>query len=245
MKTLATLLILLLAPFPAAAQFGGVIWCTNCSTFETQLLQYALDVQQLAKDVEIATSASNILLNAIQNTTGRQSTAFRDLSGDLRQLSSLAQEASLLDGFAGQMLTDMHSGFSDTALGNWRGQFAQEAAACSNGMNAAGQVMGLQPAQLLSDAQGLASLVQEILGSDGRHQSLQTLGSVTSSTGQLVQKLQGTLATAHQGQMGCQVAQAHRQAMLDAINTDQLSAAVRTNCVALSAVGGAAAECGN
>jgi P-type conjugative transfer protein TrbJ len=84
-------LIIVSCPLPGVAQFGSVVYCTNCSTEPTQLsinstqslqyakqlLQYAIQVQQIA--------------DALMNSAHRGPVSLTNIAADLGQLASVVQ----------------------------------------------------------------------------------------------------------------------------------------------------------
>ena len=82
---------LVIAPVPARAQFGGLVFCANCASeptqlsvklmhdleFARQLLQYAIQVKQLA--------------DAITNTAHGGPYPLTNVAGDLNQLANVIQ----------------------------------------------------------------------------------------------------------------------------------------------------------
>jgi hypothetical protein len=91
LSALALALITVSCPLPGVAQFGSVVYCTNCSTEPTQLsinstqslqyakqlLQYAIQVQQIA--------------DALMNSAHRGPVSLTNIAADLGQLASVIQ----------------------------------------------------------------------------------------------------------------------------------------------------------
>jgi P-type conjugative transfer protein TrbJ len=122
------------AASPALAQFGGATFCTNCATslqlggiattqaaeYAKQLLQYAIQVQQLADAVKQASHGGSMTLT--------------DVTGDLAQLANVIQGSSALAyslGQQDQVFRQVFPGFQNSqfapaaAAGSYQSQYAQ------------------------------------------------------------------------------------------------------------------------
>ena len=128
--------------------------CTNCSTIGQQLLDYARQLSQLQQEIQTAQNTLNFYINAVQNTLALPGTVYRDLTGDINQITSIANTANMLVGQTGQMLTNLSStsGYPLGGITNWHQELSNESAAIAQALKAAAGVLNLQPTQLASDS---------------------------------------------------------------------------------------------
>ena len=104
---------------------------------ETQLQQYQTQLQQYA--------------NMVTNTVALPQQIWGTVQGDIMQVRSLSNAASLLSGNAGSIVTRLQSasGYASQAanLGNIAGQFTTWQQTIGNNVNTLGRTLGLQQDQ--------------------------------------------------------------------------------------------------
>ncbi len=242
--------LLLVASAPVCAQ--GTVTCLNCATWMDYDQKWIWDGVQWAKNLEqqilqvqqeiqTAVNTLNFYKNAVQNTNSLPQSVYHDVTADIQNIQGLINQATMLQGFAKQMLTNLSSptGYPDSQLGaaNWEVIVAKENQALSLAMTQAAQAIGDQGPQLTSDAATLARLQQEAMSADGRQQTLQTIAGITATSASMTQKSQQTTAATMQALMTAQTAQADRQSLLDGWNHVQLYGVISGACAALAQTG--------
>jgi type IV secretion system protein TrbJ len=218
---------------PAHSQ--QAVLCTNCNTLAQEVLVYARQLQQLQTEI-------GELESDIQNTLAIPGTVYHDLTGDIQQIEQLSQQANMLTGQMGSMITNLGStsGYPSASIQNWRQWLTNEDNAVSTTMKAAAQVLNLLPGQLSSDASTLANLNSQALGTNGRQATLQSLAGSLSQMGQGQQKQEATLATAMQAMISYQTTQRDQDAVHRAVEAQDLETAWVQQCQAITALGGTA-----
>jgi hypothetical protein len=208
-----------------------------CASDANQVLQYLRQAIQLVQETTTATQE-------VTNTLALGTTAFSDLTGTIQQITTIANQANMLVGLSGQMLTNIRTpggypiGYGTATLG-WHQQMTNEANAVGTAMNSAGQV--LNALQTLStDAAKMATLVNQIMAAVGRQQSLQTLQSALSQMTQTLQRTQATQTTNQQAALTRAMAQQDRQYLTQTVNDHDLEGTWVSECNAITALGGAA-----
>ena len=235
------ILALAISP-PAKAQMA--VTCVNCSTVVQQLLGYARQLTQLQQEIQTAQNTLNFYMNAVQNTVALPSTVYRDLTSDITRITSIAQQANLLNGQAGFMIGNLAStsGYPLATIANWHQELSNESAAISNALKTAANVLNLQPTQSAADSTMLASLQDQALGTNGRQATLQTLAGSLSSIGQLTQKQQNTIATALQAMLTKETGDQDWKYMVQGVNDNDLETTWVNECQAIVANGGTAPQ---
>ena len=100
----------LLAAEPAHAQ--QAVFCTNCSTLTQELAGYARQLLQLQQEITTARQA-------VTNTLALPSTVYRDMTGQVQQIGSIAEQANMLNGNTRVMLNRLASA-TDIRPAAWR-----------------------------------------------------------------------------------------------------------------------------
>ncbi|MBV8893309.1 MAG: hypothetical protein JO266_15280 [Acidobacteria bacterium] len=200
---------------PATAQ--QAVTCVNCSTLVQQLLDYARQLDQLVQ--ETTTAEQEIL-----NTLRLPGTVYRDLTGDIAQLTGITSQANMLVGFSGQMLTNLSSdhGYPLGNISNWHQQISDESSGIALGLKTAATSINALTTALTNDAATLSQLQSQALVGSGRQQSLQTLAGLSASMAQSMQKLSQVMVTAAQGQMTYQTGQQDYNYMVRTVSDHDL-----------------------
>lgn len=222
---------------PVSAQ--QAVTCVNCSTIVQQLLDYARQLEQLQQEIQTAQNTLNFFLNAVQNTASLPNTVYRDLTADIQRIENIANQAQMLGGQTGAMIGNLSpsTGYPLAGISSWTQQLVNEDAALATAMRSAAQVLNLQPAQLQADATTLSSLQSQAMAATGRQQVLQSIAGINATVGQQIGKQQATLAAAMQALATYDIAQADRQALLEAVGQQRLLQEEQVSCQALQATG--------
>ena len=210
------------------------------ATLPEQLVQAAYELQTMTTEI------SN-LKNQIENTLQLPGTVYRDLTGDIAQLTSLTNQANMLAGNAGNMITALSSvggygGF--TGPGMFHSQFTYESNTVSNALKTAAQAISAQNASLQQDAATLSALNDQALNGSGRQQSLQTIAGLVAQMAQSTQKLAQVMTTAAQGQMTYQLARQDQDGLLNMSSDRDLETAWVNACAMVAQAGGTSTACG-
>lgn len=237
-----------LALLTAAAPAGAIdVECLNCNTITQSLVAYAQQLNQLAAELQTVQNTLNTYTTLVTNTISLPFTAYRDITGDIAQITSIANQANMLSGQVGGMINNLSArgGYPAAGIGlqNLPGQLAAEANAVANAMRQAANVLNLQPTQLQSTSATLAALQSQAQGASGQKQALQAIAGIGATTGQQLATTQAALTTTMQAMLTYETAQADRQALLDALNRQDLDQGVQAACQALASVGGTSTAC--
>jgi len=229
----------LLAAEPAHAQ--QAVFCTNCSTLTQELAGYARQLLQLQQEITTARQA-------VTNTLALPSTVYRDMTGQVQQIGSIAEQANMLNGNTRVMLNRLASatGYPTGSLAQWQNQLITQDNTISRAMRAAAEILEQQQTSLKTNATTLAELHNQALGTGGRQATLQTLAGIEATIGQQIQSQQATLSGALQAMLTHQTAQADRDAYVRRLTTAQEKAGIQAACGAAAATGyPAVAACQN
>jgi P-type conjugative transfer protein TrbJ len=236
---------ILLAGVAAAALCCGApavadmpVFCTNCSQFTQQILGYARQLYQLQQEIQTAQNTLNFWLNAAQNTVSLPGTVYQDLTGDIARIQGIAQQASMLSGATGTMITSLGPGGYPVASANtYLAQVQFETGAVANAVRQVASLLNLQPAQLQNSSATLAALQSQAASSNSRNAILQALAGTTATTGQLVGTQLSTLSAVMQAQLTATTAAADREAYKAAYTAIEEQAALQADCAAAASVG--------
>ncbi len=236
---------LLLAGVAAAALAAGqpadaqmAVTCVNCSTVAQQLLGYVRQLYQLQQEIQTAQNTLNFWLNAVQNTVSLPGTVYRDLTSDIARIQGIAQQASMLSGATGTLITNLGPGGYPLASANtYLAQVQFETGAVANAVRQVANLLNLQPAQLQNSSATLAALQSQAASSNSRNAILQALAGTTATTGQLVGTQLSTLSAVMQAQLTATTAAADREAYKAAYTALEEQAALQADCAAAASVG--------
>jgi P-type conjugative transfer protein TrbJ len=235
---------LLAAGQPAQAQMA--VTCVNCSQFTQQLLGYVRQLYQLQQEIQTAQNTLNFWLNAAQNTVSLPGRVYQDLTSDIARIQGIAQQASMLSGATGTMITSLGPGGYPLATANMylaRVQF--ETGAVANALRQVANLLNLQPSQLQNSSATLAALQSQAASSNSRNAILQALAGTTATTGQLVGTQLSTLSAVMQAQLTATTAAADREAYRAAYTALEEQAALQADCAAAASVGAFPPACQN
>lgn len=224
----------------ASANAQTTTYCVNCDTLQQGVLSYVRQAQQLVQELQTAQNTLNFYLNSVKNLERLPTSVYRDVTGDIVNIQRLITQATMLQGFAKQMLTNLGTptGYPDSqqAVG-WENLLAKENNAVSLAMTQAAQTISDQGPQLTDDAANLARLQNEAMGDDGQQKSLETIAGITATSASMTQKSQQTTTATQQAALTYYTAQADRQALFDAANHAQLVGVGEGACRALAQTG--------
>lgn len=236
---LAVVAVIALCGSPAYAQTLCTTATGPCASYPQQLLDYARQYLQLQQEITTA-------LQEVQNTLALPGTVYRDLTGDIAQLTALTNQANMLAGNSLNMITALSSvgGYAPfTGPGMFHQQFSNENVAVSLALKTAAQSITQQNTQLQADATTLSALQTQALGTTGRQATQQTLAGLSASTAQSMQKLAQVMITAAQGQMTYQLAERDQEALINTTNDHDLEQGWLAACAMVAEAGGTSNQC--
>ena len=206
------------APHPAQAQLA--VHCVDCSTMWTQLLEYGKQAQQLETQLQQYETQLQQYANMVTNTVALPQQIWGTVQGDIMQVRSLSNAASLLSGNAGSIVTRLQSasGYASQAanLGNIAGQFTTWQQTIGNNVNTLGRTLGLQQDQQASHATVLTTLESHSQSAQGQMQAIQAGNELAHANAAQLQQIQATLTATAQMQATGMAVDADRRASEDA-----------------------------
>jgi P-type conjugative transfer protein TrbJ len=186
---------------PVNAQFGGAVFCTNCSTsftqgamkvtqdlaYAKQVLQWAIEGQQLA--------------DALQNTAHGGRATLTDISADLNQLANVVQGGQALAYSLGNqdvLFRQTYPGYQSLGAGaglppaagtfaRQYAQWAQTSLATTQGILRGAGVQG----RMLTTEQGILSVIRALTASNllNRNDAINASGQIAAEQVAQLQKL--------------------------------------------------------
>ena len=209
-----TAVVSFIAPYPAPAQLA--VHCVDCSTMWTQLLEYGKQAQQLETQLQQYETQLQQYANMVTNTVALPQQAWGTVQGDIMQVRSLSNAASLLSGNAGSIVTRLQSasGYASQAanLGNVAGQFTTWQQTIGNNVNTLGRTLGLQQDQQAGNATLLTTLESHSQSAQGQMQAIQAGNELAHANAAQLQQIQATLTATAQMQATGMAVDADRRA---------------------------------
>ncbi|MFZ1109621.1 MAG: P-type conjugative transfer protein TrbJ [Rhodomicrobium sp.] len=186
---------------PGLAQ---TVYCTNCSSEITQLLNLARLVDQLSTQGNILQTNNNQFLNMTTNTTplasyqwGTGQSNIVSLNSILSGSSSLSYASANLASALGQKYSDYNAYVSAQPTSATAGTKGQQWSSDTNASVLSTLKAGnLQSTQILGDEQGtISGLRTQTAGAQGNLQALQTLAQIGLSNVEQLQKVRQLILT--------------------------------------------------
>lgn len=208
-------------------QAGAIdVECLNCSTVFQQLQDAFQRAQQLSTAISQLQTEINTYQTMLTSIASLPNNIWQSAQSSIRQVTNIANTASLLSGNTGTMIANLQSanGYQFTSLTNAPQQILAEQQAIGNSLSALGRVLNLQPAQLNSNAAMIASLQNQLQSAAGQKAAIQAAGSIAATTGQQLISLQGTMVAAVTATGNIAAATADRRALQDAALRQMLNA---------------------
>ena len=198
-SSLVAMVAIVSAPRPCTAL--GTVYCTNCSTEMSQLAALAKQAQQLMTQLQSYQTQLMQYANMVQNTVALPTQVWGTVQGDIMQVRSLSNAASLLSGNAGSMISRLQSATGYIGgvggLASIPGQFTMWQQTIGNNLSTMGRVLGLQQNQSGSDAALLTKLQTAAGSATGQMQAIEAGNQLAgANAAQLYQINQTLMATA-------------------------------------------------
>lgn len=195
--------------------------CVNCATIWTQLQATATQAKQLATQAEQYVVQLQSYANQIQNSVALPMQIYAQVQGDIMQVRSIANAASLLTGNAGTMMSRLQNaqGYVASAemlpqqMGN---QFTLWQTAYGNAANSLGRTLGVQQGQEQNAAALQFAIQSHASTAVGQMQVAQAGVEMAGLTNYQLQQLSTTLTAAAQEQATKDMIAADQQRMQQA-----------------------------
>jgi type IV secretion system protein TrbJ len=180
------------------------VYCVNCSSELTQLLNLAKLVDQLSTQGSILTTNNTQLLNMITNTTrlpalqwGAGQSNIASFNSILSGSSSLSYASANLTSAFGQKYSDYNAYFSGQPTSAMAAAKDQQWSSDTNASVLSTLRAGnLQSSQMLGDEQGtISSLRTQAAGVEGNLQAMQTLAQIGLLNVEQLQKVRQLILT--------------------------------------------------
>jgi P-type conjugative transfer protein TrbJ len=191
----ATLLVTSIHPQPV--QSADAVFCTNCGTEWTQLMNKAMMVKQLANQAQQLKAEIGQYQDMLTNSKtipsqlwGRAMQDFQQLTNVMQRSRAIAYSASNLDGqFASRY--GSYNSYLSRKMGNndWQNKYAQWSREGTDNTLYAMKGLGVQAAQMQDD-QALMQRLQSMASSaEGRMQAIQVGNMMAAQNVDQVMKL--------------------------------------------------------
>lgn len=219
---LASAAALLAGSFATANRCGAVIVeCANCADLTDQLSSIATQVQQkLTAAAQLRTELDSYAQMVTSGLTLPQS-IWSNVQGDIMQVRSLANAASLLTGNSGSILTRLqgaqgYAGQASTLPANIGAQFTMWQQTMGNASSSLGRTLGVQQGQEAGATALQAAIQVHSQTAAGQMQAIQAGNELAALTNTQLQQVQTTLVAAAQEAATRDELAADRQASEDA-----------------------------
>jgi P-type conjugative transfer protein TrbJ len=216
----AASVLVAIGSFPTHASAQAAVFCTNCSTTWTQLLQYAKEAQSMATQLQQYQTQLQQYANLVTNTVALPQQIWGTVQSDIMQVQALSNAASLLSGNSGSMISRLQSASAyanqASSLGNIAGQFSTWQQTIGNNLSTMGRTLGLQQSEQQSQAAILQSLQQHAQSAQGQMQAIQAGNELAGANAAQLAQIQATLTATAQMQASNAAVTADRRATEDA-----------------------------
>jgi P-type conjugative transfer protein TrbJ len=197
-----------------------IVECTNCSSIAEQLLSDAKQAQQYLTQVAQLQTQLNQYANMVTNTVALPQEIWANVQGDIGQVRSLANAASLLTGNSGSILTRLQSaqGYASSASflpQNIGSQFTMWQQTLANAGNSLGRTLGVQQGQEQSYTALQAAIQAHSQTAAGQMQAIQAGNESLGLINTQLQQMQTTLVAASQEVATRDLIAADREAVAD------------------------------
>jgi len=210
---------------PAYAQFGGVIYCTNCASVYSQAMQYAQELQTAMTTAQQLQTQFQQYQNQLTQGMTLPSQMVGQVGNDIQSLQSIWNQSSALSGTVANFDSNFRTlfpSYSNYATSQGTQPLATYTQQWNdNGLAAAKSAMeaaGTNVSSLSSDSNMINSLVQQSQSAQGQMQAIQAASQISAMEVQQLMKLRDLMNTMIQSQANWQAQQAQRQGVMDANN---------------------------
>lgn len=188
--------LLVVALAVGSPAMADTVYCVNCGTEWTQLVNYAQLASQYAKQVEqyalqlqqYQAQLQNMRLNPA-SVMGPQVTSL------INSVGSIMQSGKAIGGTMAQIDANFSNKFNNPLAGTFSENFKTWTSTSQDTLGAAMRAAGLHRDAYATDTAALQALYNKTQTSQGSVAALQTLGEITVMQVQQTQKLQDLIAT--------------------------------------------------
>jgi P-type conjugative transfer protein TrbJ len=207
-----------------------IVTCANCSEAVTQLQSMATQIEQKLTEVAMLQNNLRMYANMVTNTAALPQSVWANVQGDIMQVRSLTNAASLLTGSSGSILQRLQSaqGYANQAANlpqNIGAQFQMYRIASADASNSLGRTLGVQQGQEQNNAALQVAIQVHSQTASGQMQAIQAGNELAALTNTQLQEIHTTLVAAAQEQATQDLISADRQAIADAYTTQFFSQA--------------------
>jgi P-type conjugative transfer protein TrbJ len=203
-----------LAPSPAAAQFGGVVVCPLCASQITSAAQYAQQVATYAQQAQQLLNTINMLQNMVNEAKQLATHPSTNIQQDLAMLQTVTQQAGGIAGTMAQMnqmFQKTFAPFSPGAGTNYGTTYTTWAQTALKTLNGALNASGYQ-GQMLQSSGNWTSAIQTMNGSSqGRDASIQLTNSIAAQQTAELQSLRQLIGADIQAKTAFMASQINQQ----------------------------------
>jgi P-type conjugative transfer protein TrbJ len=226
------------APVPAYA-----IYCSNCSTFYQQMMEYAEQVNTAINTAEQLVTQTNQYNNMVEQGTALPDNMYTNMYKDMERVVSIYNRSTAL----GRNVANLDSQFSNQYPGykeyyeNWvrnRGmstgsinsmtqQYEQWSTNGRDNIKTSMQAANMNTSTFEDENTQLTRIVDKSQSAVGRQQAIQAGNQIASFTVQQLQKLRDLMATQMNMQANYMAQEQARSELDDAVRAGRRSAAVK------------------
>lgn len=207
-----------LPPKPAQAQWAVV--CTNCSTWTSQLMQYAKEVEQVAETITMRIAQAQMLQNQITNMASLPNSLWQQIEGNFNATQSLFQRGQGLMASASMVSAQLQSYRS--MLGqtiDMPQQYARWSQQANDSVASTLAGMGLMRDQMASDRAIVNQIRARSSGAAGMKQAIQANTEMASAQVNELHRLRELMIADATLNANAFALRAQRQAAEDAANS--------------------------
>lgn len=163
-------------PKPARAVFGvgDTVFCMNCATWSSQLLQYAKEAEQVAETITMRIAQAEQLRNQITNTISLPGQVWHQIEGNFTQTQALFQRGTHLMNNAGMISANLNSYRSliGTTI-DLPSQYTRWSQQANDSVRSTLAGFGVMQGQMAGDRAVVAQIRARSAGAEGAKQAIQ------------------------------------------------------------------------
>jgi P-type conjugative transfer protein TrbJ len=189
-------ILLLIALAIASPAKADTVFCVNCGTEWTQLVNYAQLASQYAKQVEQYALQLQQYQAQLQNMRLNPASVMgTEVTSLINSVGSIMQSGKAIGGTMAQIDANFANKFNNPLAGTFSQNFKTWTSTSQDTLGAAMRAAGLHRDAYATDTAALQALYNKTQTSQGSVAALQTLGEITVMQVQQTQKLQDLIST--------------------------------------------------
>ncbi len=173
------------------------VYCTNCGTEVTQLLQYGQIIDEVAYTLEQLNYQINMYMNMITNTLNIPNMVFSKVMGIYSKIKSVIDQGISIANRLGNIDEELaskfkgYSSYSQTTFtsSTWQAKFQQWSDDTNDVVKSSLNVVKEQYADIESEESDIAQMESEASSASGRLQALQAVAMLSAAGVRQIQKL--------------------------------------------------------